>query len=68
MLRTERHKLVVMHGTKTGELYDLHREPTETRNLWRDPASQQVKLELLQRMCDRMAWTVDPLPIREANY
>jgi arylsulfatase len=68
MLRTERHKLVVMHGTKTGELYDLDRDPSETHNLWHSASSHQVKFELLQRLCDRMAWTVDPLPPRAANY
>jgi arylsulfatase len=68
MLRTERHKLVVMHGTKTGELYHLQRDPSETHNLWHNASYHQVKFELLQRLCDRMAWTVDPLPPRAANY
>jgi choline-sulfatase len=68
MLRTERYKLVSIHGQKFGELYDLQCDPQETHNLWCDPAHQPVKLELYQRLCDRMAWTVDPLPLREANY
>jgi arylsulfatase A-like enzyme len=68
MVRTERYKLVALHGEKFGELYDLQRDSRETHNLWCDPAHQAVKLELLQRLCDRMAWTVDPLPLREANY
>ena len=68
MLRTETHKLVAMHGTDPGELYDLRADPSETRNLWDDPGHRQVKLDLYRRLCDRMAWTVDPLPEREANY
>ena len=68
MLRTERHKLVVMHSEKSGELYDLHNDPAETHNLWRDAAHQTVKLELMQRLCDRMAWTADPLPGRAGPY
>ena len=68
MLRTDRHKLVVMHGLEEGELYDLVRDPNETRNLWCDPASQRLKMALTLRLCDRMAWTVGPLPRREAAF
>jgi hypothetical protein len=57
-----------MHGTNTGELYDLQRDPSETNNLWHNPSYRQVQFELLLRMSDRMAWTVDPLPPRAANY
>ncbi|MDQ3929051.1 MAG: sulfatase-like hydrolase/transferase [Chloroflexota bacterium] len=68
MLRTDGYKLVAMHGLGTGELYDLRQDPTETRNLWHDERYTEVKLALLERLCDRMAWTVDPLPLREANW
>ena len=68
MVRTRRHKLVAAHGTGTGELYDLETDPTETRNLWNDPDAAAVKLDLLTRLADRMAWTVDPLPPREAGF
>ncbi len=68
MLRTDRHKLTIFHGTEDGELYDLRHDACETHNLWRDPASQRVKLELTLRLCDRMAWTVDPLPQRESPF
>ncbi|HUU99021.1 MAG TPA: sulfatase-like hydrolase/transferase [Phycisphaerae bacterium] len=64
MLRTARHKLVVMHGQQPGELYDLAQDPAETHNLWDSPEHQEAKLALLQRLCDRMAWTADPLPLR----
>ena len=68
MLRTERYKLVVMHGLEPGELYDLERDPTETRNLWHDPGHAATKLSMLRRLCDRMAWTADPWPARTAAW
>jgi arylsulfatase A-like enzyme len=46
------------------ELYDLRADPSETTNLWDDPASQAMKVQALTQLCDRMAWTVDPLPKR----
>ena len=69
MLRTRTHKLVGIHGGEgAGELYDLNNDPTETRNLWHDPAAAEVKCDLLKRLCDRMAFTVDPLPRRLAGW
>ncbi len=68
MVRTERHKLVAVHGQDVGELYDLEEDPHETHNRWADAECQTIKLEMLQRLCDRMAWTVDPLPVREAAW
>jgi arylsulfatase A-like enzyme len=68
MVRMERYKLVVTHGLNTGELYDLKQDPFETFNRWDDPAYGAVKLEMFQRLCDRMAWTVDPLPPRVAPW
>ena len=57
-----------MHGMEPGELYDLRADPSETRNLWADPGTDRLKFEIYRRLCDRMAYTVDPLPEREANY
>ncbi len=68
MLRTDRHKLVAMHGSDISELYDLTKDPDETYNLWNEPAYSETRATLLQRLCDRMAWTVDPLPNREAAW
>ena len=68
MVRNERHKLVVAHGLNTGELYDLAVDPMETANQWNDPGYAAVKSEMLLRLCDRMAWTVDPLPERIAPW
>ncbi len=68
MVRTAEHKLTAFHGLGTGELYDLEADPDETNNLWDDPHGQSLKLALLTRLSDRMAWTVDPLPRREAAW
>jgi len=51
-----------------GELYDLEQDPNETQNHWDDPAYQGVKVEMLKRLCDRMAWTIDPLPQRKSPW
>ncbi len=68
MLRTEDFKLVTVHGHANGELYDLKNDPQETHNLWLSAEHQFEKLSLMQRLCDRMAWTADPLPPRKGPY
>lgn len=68
MIRTETHKLVAAHGLSTGELYDLREDPLERHNRWQDPGLVDVKCELLYRLSDRMAWTVDPLPQRQGDF
>jgi arylsulfatase A-like enzyme len=68
MLRTQRHKIVVDHSHAAGELYDLAADPGEHRNLWDDPGARDAKSDLLLRLCNRMAWTVDPLPPRRAAW
>ena len=68
MVRTDRYKLVAVHGMDAGELYDLQEDPNETHNRWFDPAHQAAKVHMLKRLADRMAWTVDPLPVRAARW
>lgn len=68
MLRTTKHKIVVTHGHEAGELYDLKKDAREQTNLWSNPDWQNLKTQMLKRLCDRMAWTVDPLPIRIAGW
>lgn len=63
-VRTEQYKLAVYHGIGAGELYDLIADPNETFNRWQDPTYAPVKTEMLLRLTDRMAQTVDPLPPR----
>jgi arylsulfatase A-like enzyme len=68
MVRTKRFKLAVDHPASEGELYDLENDPAETRNLWNEPKYAEVKTEMLIRLCNRMAWTIDPLPLRRAAW
>lgn len=67
-IRSHRHQFVAVHGQPEGELYDLEVDPRETRNLCSDPDHAEVRSAMLQRLCDRMAWTVDPLPPRQTNW
>ncbi|MBD3184682.1 sulfatase-like hydrolase/transferase [Candidatus Poribacteria bacterium] len=68
MVRNERYKIVAAHGLDEGELYDLKEDPGENKNLWNNPEYIQIKVNMLKLLCDRMAWTVDPLPLRKANW
>ena len=68
MVRTKRYKLTVAHGQNKGELYDLVTDPQEIDNRYEDSELQSVKLAMFQRLCDRMAWTADPLPERQAVW
>ena len=68
MVRTVGHKLTVAHGQNTGELYDLSADPNETTNLWGEASSLELRAAMLMRLADRMAWTADPNPPREAPW
>ena len=68
MVRTERYKLVVDHIHNFGELYDLKEDPNETHNLWNIKDYSKVKTDMLIRLTNRMAFTVDPLPPRLGRF
>ncbi|MCK4514371.1 MAG: hypothetical protein KAU31_03885, partial [Spirochaetaceae bacterium] len=68
MVATEKTKLVLMHSSGEGELYDLTSDANESHNLFEDSRHSDLKIEMLQLMCNRMAWTVDPLPRRQAHH
>ena len=68
MTRTDRYKITVDHTTDRGELYDLESDPSETHNLWDDDRELSIKVDMLTRLCHRMAGTVDPLPPRRAAW
>lgn len=68
MIRSDRYKLVAVHGQSGGELYDLQEDPRERTNHWSDPEYQAEKVRLLDRLSERMARTTDPLPERRAPW
>jgi len=68
MLRTHDYKLIAHHGQNFGELYDMKNDPGETTNLWDNPQYTSERFILMQRLCDRLAFNCDPLPIRAAGY
>ncbi|GIP40425.1 sulfatase [Paenibacillus sp. J31TS4] len=45
----DRYKLTVYYNRTEGELFDLQEDPGEIDNKWDDPASQELKKELLLR-------------------
>jgi hypothetical protein len=53
-LRTERHRLVYYDREHGGELYDHLSDPGEINNLWNSTEHQGLKMELLQRLFDRI--------------
>jgi arylsulfatase A-like enzyme len=68
MVRTDTHKLVVYHSTQEGELYDLQSDPKERVNLWSHSEHGAVKLQMMERLCHRLAGTADPLPPKVAPW
>ena len=67
-LVTETHQLTMYVGDDGeqpyGELFDLRADPGELRNLWSDPTSRQVKLELKARLLAEIVATDSVLPRR----
>ncbi len=54
-----RYKLIVYHGHNLGELYDLQSDPGEFINLWDDPSSAEIKMELLLHSFDSSMCIMD---------
>ncbi len=75
MLFDGRYKLTKIHALAPryaadceGELYDLAADPAERRNLYRDPDHAEIKARMLEKLCDRIALTADPLPLTTAPW
>lgn len=68
MLYDGRYKLVVYHGQRVGELYDLEHDPHEFNNLWDDPPSQNIKHERIKRLFDAVMLATDEGQPRVGRY
>lgn len=67
-VRTRTARLTAYHHLRTGELYDLRNDPGEFDNLWDNPNARPLKEELSAKLIERMAGTVDPLPVRSLPW
>ena len=73
MAVAKHYKLIRVHKRPgdpgvNGELYDLQERPLEQVNHYDDPAYAEVKTEMLECLADLMAETIDPLPLRKADW
>lgn len=68
MVRSGNYKISLCHGTNEGELYDLSKDPNETNNLFYSQEYSEIKQDMLIRLCNKMAWTTDPLPERICRF
>eukprot|EP00039_Didymoeca_costata_P024404 m.10206 g.10206 ORF g.10206 m.10206 type:complete len:545 (+) comp4220_c0_seq2:22-1656(+) len=62
MIRNLTAKLV-HRPTGMSELYDLAADPRETNNLWNNPKSQNLQVEMVQKLLDWMVLTSDVTPV-----
>jgi arylsulfatase A-like enzyme len=63
-LVTERYKITAYPGQEYGELFDVREDQDELHNLWREPAHEGVKKDLLIRLMERLVATDNRLPRR----
>jgi uncharacterized sulfatase len=56
----ERYKITSYRGRDYGELFDLHEDPAEVRNLWGDPNAAALKSNLLLKLL-HADWGAEPL-------
>ena len=73
MVRNDKYKLVRIHDKYNQqkivcELYDLVNDPNETVNQSDNPKYNDIKMNLLELLCDRMAETCDPSPERKSFW
>lgn len=67
-VRSEKFKLTFYDKPRTGELYDLEKDPHETNNLWDDPHSKDTREMMMHSLMARMIETTDPLPERHSSW
>ncbi len=67
-VRTASAKLTVYHDLASGELYDLRKDPGEFKNLWSESNSRPLKEDMTMTLLQRLAATVDSMPVRKAPW
>ncbi|MCE9591517.1 MAG: sulfatase-like hydrolase/transferase [Planctomycetes bacterium] len=60
-IRTDRWRATFYPDPEIGELYDMHNDPEETHNLWRDPAARPVIEDHRATLMTRMMLTDFPV-------
>lgn len=55
-------RLTIYDGANWGELYDLHADPHELRNVWDDTAAHAMRARMLERLAYLMLEHVDTSP------
>lgn len=68
MYRTKEYKLVSYHGHEMGELFDLKTDPNEFKNLWNDPAYQNIRFQLMKESFDATVLSIDTGPEKMGRY
>lgn len=67
-VRNDQYKIVYYQKLKSGELYDLDKDPSETYNLWDTAGSRATRDAMMHTMMARMIDTVDPIPERKCLW
>lgn len=75
MLFDGRYKISLVHALAPsfsheimGELYDLESDPEERRNLYYSEHHVTLKVQMLEKICNREAMCADPLPLKSAPW
>ena len=67
-VRTSKYKLSFYDKPRTGELYDLTKDPGEFNNLWDDVHSRDLREEMMHLLTARVLETTDPFPERHTMW
>ena len=67
-VRTDKWKLNFCDKPRSGELYDLEKDPGEFNNLWADIHHTDTREMMMHTLVSRMIETTDPLPDRHTAW
>jgi arylsulfatase A-like enzyme len=68
MIRSREHKLIVYPEVKKAQLFDLERDPMETRDVAGEPGYRDIKARLLQELVNRGMDLGDFLLLNPSEY